>query len=210
MFHAPEYGPALRCARPATKATSCAASTKSASRNGNVNPPRRQGFGADTPSVRNPRNAKISTRNVTSRPTRNRQWTVGSKPILSGSVSSVSSVTDQTIGHKTPPASADPLALSRKITNLLERNVRIGCVTVGNDITQPPRAERQQCIHMVPQTPFLQRQIRISSAAAQSITKRVQKRIQVVVTDHKRSLAGMSVIMFFQSRDQLQTNGRLA
>ncbi len=101
-------------------------------------------------------------------------------------------------------------AQARQFLQLLQTNVRIRCVFVGDHVAQSPGGQRQQRVHVVPQPPRLKCVVGMSLSSAQSIAERIQKRIQVVVTDHKRPLLWLLLIIFVDRVDQLQTNCRFA
>ena len=63
---------------------------------------------------------------------------------------------------------------------------------------------------MVPQPPLFECIVGLTFSAAQTIAKRIKKRIQIVVTDDECTIAWFAAVVFFDRVDQLQPNRCLA
>jgi len=88
---------------------------------------------------------------------------------------------------------------------------RRGLMHVQNPVDQARRRQRQDRVHVVPQTPLAQHAIGPAALSpAQLLAKTVQKRIEIVIVNDKQAAIRTAAIVLLQVLGNLQPHRRLA
>lgn len=71
-------------------------------------------------------------------------------------------------------------------------------------------AERENGVHVVPETPFAEGIVGVSATAAEAIAEGIQEGIEIIITDDKHPLGWEFLVMVLESFDELQADGGFA
>jgi len=94
-----------------------------------------------------------------------------------------------------------------------ERLLREGGVSGGlieQCGAESARAEREDGVHVVPESPFAERIIRVSAATAKAIAEGIEEWVEIVIADDECTFGGKLLIVVVECFDELQADGRFA